>query len=364
MTETPLPLNAAAREDFHEARFQAFRPFAIRLGFFIACMPLASLVPHWFLDPAIALHLLPVRILGTLAWLVYPVALTRGVSRKVMPWLLYGPVLSTMLLILWGLTRLGASGADYLWVLLYFFIFTPMLGMPFRRRENAIGVLILLLVPNGVALAWPGLGFPILRFNVMVFPVAFITLYLQRLFTELLEANYAYRRRIEEMAHRDALTGAFNRRYFMEAADLLLKQSRRSQRPLCLVILDIDHFKSVNDRFGHGVGDLVIRETARALTGSLRETDLVARLGGEEFVALLPDSDIPAGFQAAERARIALENTAVAAEGLADPVRFTASLGLAQARPEGETVEALLERADQALYRAKRGGRNQTATGE
>jgi len=361
----PLPHSIAdSREDFHEARFQALRPFAIRLGFLIACMPLVSIVPHWLLEPDLATRMLPIRLLGTLAWLVYPVALMRGVHRRFMPWLLYGSVISTMVLIIWGLSRMGSGGSDSTWVFFYFFIFPSMLGMPLRRIENAIGVLLLLLVPNAVALFWPGLGFPILRLNVMVVPVALVTLYLQRLFSELVEANYAYRRRIEEMAHRDALTGAFNRRYFLEAAELHLKLARRSKRPVCLVILDIDHFKSVNDRFGHGVGDLVIRETACTLAASLRETDLVARLGGEEFVALLPDSDKDAGLLAAERVRKALEATLVAAEGLSEPVRFTASLGMALARPEGDTLDALLERADKALYSAKRGGRNRVAAEE
>lgn len=360
--ESPSPSSAGTGEDFPQARFQALRPTAMRLGFFIGCMPLLTILPHWFLEPGMARHLLPLRGAALLLGLVHPMSLKGNAPRGLVPWLLYGPAVLLILLMLWSFTRPDGSGSKYLWVLLYVFVFTPMQGMPLKRRENALGILILFLTPNAAALAWPGLRGQVLQLDFMALPVAVVSLYLQTLFDGLLAANHAYRRQIEEMAHRDVLTGAFNRRYFMEAADLLLKRARRVQHPACLLILDIDHFKSVNDRFGHPVGDLVIRATAQTLLSTLRETDLVARVGGEEFVALLPDSDEAAGRLAAERVRTALEVTAVPADGLPEPVRFTASLGLAMLKDEGDGLPVLLERADQALYEAKRSGRNRVAT--
>jgi len=360
----PEPLSPEARADFQEHRFQTFRPLALRLGFFNASMPMASTLPQWFLEGSFPSGLLSLRILASLAWLIYPLALLWGAPRRLLPWLLYGPLIAILLLAIWALAGMGPRGADFQWVAIYYFVFPPVLGMPFTKEENRLGILAMLLVPNAAALLLPGVAGLQARFNIMVLPVAAFALFLQGLQGDLLEANHAYRRQVEALAHRDTLTGAYNRRYFLEAAERILQQGRRSGLPTSLLILDIDHFKGVNDRFGHGVGDLVIRETARILGGTLRATDLAARWGGEEFVALLPHADLEAGRLVAERVRGALEAASLSVEGQKAPLAFTASLGLALARAEGEGLAALVDRADRALYEAKRGGRNQTVAAD
>ncbi len=167
------------------------------------------------------------------------------------------------------------------------------------------------------------------------------------------------RKRLEEslrvMATTDQLTGLLNRRQYLERSERELHRSQRYGSPLCLLILDVDHFKTVNDAFGHAMGDKVLERLARACQGELRESDLLGRIGGEEFAATLVECDLDRAALAGERLRAAAEAVVVAAAGAR--VSVTISLGAAQARAK-ESLARLMHRADQALYRAKRAGRN------
>lgn len=158
----------------------------------------------------------------------------------------------------------------------------------------------------------------------------------------------------------DALTGVYNRRFFEEmlAADA---DAARHSAPLSVVLVDLDHFKSVNDTHGHPVGDAVLTEVADRLRRSLRASDLLCRYGGEEFVCLLPRTDGPAAWELAERLRLDLRSTPVAVPGVEQPLALTASFGVACATPAGSgplRVDDLIDTADRALYRAKALGRD------
>ncbi len=343
------PANAA------DARFLAFRTFSIRLGLLVAATPVLTLLLHWYLQAYLDINALIATLGSSAALLVYPLAIHFGLARRWLPWCMAGGLLSFMLLIIWGLLHI-ADGYSNLWLLLYPILFGPLLGMPFGLRENAEKVAVLFLIPVVAKLLLP--AFPLLQFYAMALPVLLVTLVFKSMVDRIIEENYDYRQQIEALANQDALTGSFNRRYFMEQATRQLKLAQRSGQPTSLIVLDIDHFKSVNDRYGHPTGDLVIRAVAKQLTACMRESDIVARIGGEEFVALLPDTGRAAAQIAAERLRLAIANASVSATGLAETIRFTASLGLALALEEGDTLETLLARADQALYAAKRGGRN------
>ena len=155
----------------------------------------------------------------------------------------------------------------------------------------------------------------------------------------------------------DPLTGMLNRRGFAEASARVIEREANAGRPVTVLIFDIDHFKSINDRFGHPAGDELLKLFATIVIGNLRISDLSGRIGGEEFAALLPCS-LEEGVVAAERVREAFASAGIAVED--GPVDTTVSVGVAGG-PAGTELEVLLAAADTALYQAKRGGRNRVA---
>jgi diguanylate cyclase (GGDEF)-like protein len=156
----------------------------------------------------------------------------------------------------------------------------------------------------------------------------------------------------------DALTGLPNRRYVLECLQREWEAAGRAQRPLAVIFADIDHFKSINDRFGHDAGDIVIERVARAIRRTVRKMDVVGRFGGEEFVVVCPAAGEAEAQQIAERVRSAVEQERWSFAGT--PVPVTVSLGVAcAATVPGTESMALLRHADKALYEAKRAGRNQ-----
>lgn len=158
------------------------------------------------------------------------------------------------------------------------------------------------------------------------------------------------------VARTDALTGLRNRRHFMELARREVLRARRTGEPLSLLLLDADHFKRINDTWGHDVGDLVLREVADGLRESVREVDVSARIGGEEFVALLPGADCCAAHAVAERIRERVAETFVISRG--EEVRCTVSIGCTTQQGDGVDLELLLRNSDVALYGAKKKGRD------
>jgi diguanylate cyclase (GGDEF)-like protein len=158
----------------------------------------------------------------------------------------------------------------------------------------------------------------------------------------------------------DPLTGMFNRRGFAEATSRVIEREANAGRPVTVLIFDIDHFKSINDRFGHPAGDEILKLFAIVLINTLRLTDLSGRIGGEEFAALLPCS-LEEGMTAAERVREAFASSGIEVED--GPVDTTVSIGVAGG-PAGTELEVLLAAADTALYQAKRSGRNRVEAAE
>lgn len=161
---------------------------------------------------------------------------------------------------------------------------------------------------------------------------------------------------LREQSIRDPLTGLFNRRYLEETLAREMARSKRSGRPLSLVVADLDHFKRINDTHGHAAGDLVLKAAARHLMASVRAGDVACRFGGEEFVLILPDCTKAAALDKAEHLRSQLRGLAVAAEGQA--VTFTGSFGVASAPVDAEDAVALFAAADAAVYLAKEQGRD------
>ncbi len=173
--------------------------------------------------------------------------------------------------------------------------------------------------------------------------------------------NVALHQRAEEQAVTDALTGLANRRHFEDRLSQEVERSRRSHVPAGLLMLDIDDFKQVNDRYGHIAGDTVLHEVAAALRESAREIDLAARYGGEELALILPGADLDGAGQVGERIRMVIEARELPVKGSDGlPLRVTVSVGAAALGHGPEEASALVAAADEALYRAKRAGKNRT----
>ena len=162
---------------------------------------------------------------------------------------------------------------------------------------------------------------------------------------------------LSRLATTDSLTGISNRRALINAGEREFYRQSRYKNPLSVLMIDVDKFKNINDSQGHPVGDKVIRNVAEIMTSSVRTQDIVGRVGGEEFVALLPETDLEGATAIAERLRSTVENSNVLNEN-GKAVRFTISIGIATTRLEDQSFEQLLGRADKGLYKAKESGRN------
>ncbi len=182
---------------------------------------------------------------------------------------------------------------------------------------------------------------------------------LSEYFNKLLRTVEEYQLRLDDLSVRDPVTRLFNRRKFDEFLRHEIERSTRHSHQFCMVHIDLDDFKNINDIFGHPVGDMVLKELASVLDKGTRRTDFLARMGGDEFAVLLPETDMETGMKAAEKLRQTLSDAALGTG--AGSMRVTASLGLVSFPDNGETPERLAIAADVATYKAKRSGKNQVA---
>ncbi|WP_395700879.1 GGDEF domain-containing protein [Aquabacterium sp.] len=268
---------------------------------------------------------------------------------------------------IWSYTITGAARGAILMVLISNLVFGAVSLAPRQLRRLALAALAVL----GAAMLACALHDPLhhpwrlelvhfLFTGIVMGTVTWLSGHLSELRSRLgrqtkdLKAALA---QLQQVATRDELTQIHNRRHLGELMAAELRRHERSDAPLCLALLDIDWFKSINDRFGHAVGDKVLQRFAAAAQGVLRATDLLGRWGGEEFLVLLPDTPIEQAPAALERLRqrLAHEDFGAMAPGL----QVTFSCGLTLCAP-GESIEAATERADQAMYAAKTQGRNRT----
>ena len=188
-----------------------------------------------------------------------------------------------------------------------------------------------------------------------------------RVRTQLRKKRYADRLRLNvplslEMALTDQLTGLHGQIYTGQRLEALVESAGRSAKPLAFLILDIDYFKAVNDGHGHDIGDEVLKEFANRIAANIRGIDLACRFGGEEFVVVMPDTDVSMAFTIAERLRKSIETSPIPISRAPGSLNITISIGIAGSEGTADTADALLHRADQALYSAKRAGRNRVVT--
>jgi two-component system cell cycle response regulator len=184
-----------------------------------------------------------------------------------------------------------------------------------------------------------------------------------RVCTQLRKKRYADRLRHNvqlslEMAITDQLTGLHNRRYMSRHLDNLVAGAQKNGKPIAFVIMDIDYFKAVNDTYGHDIGDEVLKEFASRIAANVRGIDLACRYGGEEFVVVMPDTDVDFAYSVSERLRHSIETTPFRISRAPNALNLTISIGIAGLEGAHDSADALLHRADQALYSAKKTGRN------
>lgn len=189
----------------------------------------------------------------------------------------------------------------------------------------------------------------------------FVTYLLGTLGIRMRQLQFLAEHKLREEAQRDELSGLYNRRYFERAAHEELRRAARFHRALSLVVIDIDKFKRVNDTFGHAVGDQVIRATATCLASEIRDCDVLARIGGEEFVVLLPETSIEGAMALAERLRSAIAALRVETS-TKHQVTWTVSCGVTEVTERDETFDSVLHRADACLYSAKGTGRDRVSS--
>ena len=244
-----------------------------------------------------------------------------------------------------GAPHAGDAAVLYVWPVVW--------SSFFLGRRGAIAILATIALAHAAVLLAlpPTRGYMGRWFEVMI-PACTVALVI----VTLAERNERLLRRLAEEARIDSLTGLLNRRGFEERAALALAMAERDGTPMALAMFDIDHFKQVNDDWGHEVGDRVLARTGRIIERQARETDVVARYGGEEFVVLLAGSDLGAAHSFGERVR----NSLAAAQAPDMPV-VRVSVGVDAGRA-AENVQVLQRNADDALYRAKRAGRDRTIT--
>ncbi len=172
---------------------------------------------------------------------------------------------------------------------------------------------------------------------------------------DALKATHWQLQQFEEKAIRDELTGLYNRRQLQTELDAAIARANRHGIPFCVCLIDVDHFKDINDQHGHLVGDLILREFARVASDSIRDSDVIGRYGGDEFMQILPDTDLKGAVMHAERLRVYAHFLDL--QDVLPLHTISLSIGVAQFHP-GEVVTTLIERSDTALYRAKERGRN------
>lgn len=165
---------------------------------------------------------------------------------------------------------------------------------------------------------------------------------------------------LARLAATDPLTGAPNRRYFFEKAKLEVARVKRFGASASVVMIDIDRFKAINDTHGHAVGDQALRSLAQTCQKALRAIDIFARFGGEEFILLLPETDLAGAWRVAEKLRLSLSDIPIELGEI--KISLTASFGVAEVWPNDETIDGAIDRADTALYEAKHAGRNRVKT--
>ena len=323
-------------------------------------------IADYYVLPDIGILSLSIRFFYVILFTGFAILFFKVCKR--IEWLdLYLPYTTIIATMIWFALLSQSSSQDVL-TFQYgsvIFIVLANIGVQVRFLASIIpSLLIALCTCFGVYLAAERSLHELFIFSIAYFPIVCFSLYIGWSSTLKNRQNFLHtkldensRKILNQMAHTDALTTLHNRRYFEHLATEHISRSRKSSYPLCLLLLDVDHFKTINDTYGHDIGDEILKLIGKITRTQIREHDLLARFGGEEFIILLTDTNIQQAQSIADRICELMSKTPYSLNEN-QQIHFTISIGFARFLPHCHDLRALIKSADLALYTAKQQGRN------
>lgn len=307
-------------------------------------------------DPIGAKNTIELR-LSFLILLIYPFIFKQIKNRRVIEFIAAFSGLIATVMIIEILNRLQNGMSQGLGIFIYLLFLPLLMFQCFSLRVNLISTLMFAATPQVLALFGLVKDFPYAQYTAMIWPAAFVLMITHYIFAQNYRRRYDLEQELELASNTDSMTGVSNRRHFIPIVHNEIIRGHRFNQPVSLMVLDIDHFKNINDAHGHLTGDLVIRTLADICKKTARQPDVIARLGGEEFAILVLNAPLHHALMAAERIRAAVANTMMTSfDGY--EFSFTVSIGVAEQPKDNFSEEHLINMADAALYQAKEAGRN------
>ena len=343
-------------EELLEEKMNRYRTISGVMFFLLAIQGTFSWIWDYYIDATGAQSTIGLR-LCFLCFTFLAFAFKYIRNRKLLEFICLASGLLSQLLFILVMNHLENGMIYILAIFVFFLVFPLFLFQGFSFSANIICTLCFAAFPQLMALIGVAHNFQHPEYVILIWPAAFAMIITHYLSAQNYRLRYESEQALTAASNTDYLTGVSNRRHFMPLLQNEIIRGNRYKRSVCLLMLDIDHFKMVNDTHGHLVGDLVICAVANICRQSARQIDVVARMGGEEFGILLIETELQGALVVAERIRHAVENNLVRSSAGVE-LFVTVSIGVAQQSIGIESEEKLIELADKALYQAKNSGRN------